>query len=232
MKTKLLLLAVGLMAPAWAAFVPLSIPYDWIELKNGRRLDKVMIHSCDTVTGKVGMLVAGEATTVALSDLPDEVANRVRELAPPATPAEIEAAREQERAARELARERELEFERVAASRPVRPVEVERSETSVQNENRERARVAAAAHDLARHYFTYEADPHSSVGYVFDRNFILEEPEPIAGWTGQWRVRGKVGIQYLTTNQGAVSRGTKDFELRIEAPPRGGRPQLVDVTVR
>ena len=231
-----LLLLAGMLGPAAGAFVPLSMPFEWLALKDGRRLNQVMLYSCDTVTGKVGALVGGEATTIALADLPDEVANRVRELAPPASEAEIAAEQQRERLAREQAAQRaddqvERTQHRVEATRAEqRQREIEREQSSITDERRERRVVATAAQELAAHYFTYEADPHSSVGYVFDRNVVLEDPEPIPGWTGQWRVRGRVGVQYVTNDLGMTGRGTRNFELRIEVPP-SGRPRLLDLRV-
>lgn len=231
-----LLLVLGLAGPLSAALVDFSFRYDRVELKNGRRLQDVTFKSYDTLTKKVGAVAGRQVMTLRLGDLPDDIVAKIKERIPEQTEAEIK--EEKKQAAEDLReakrRARELEKRAVAETKADRSaqrrLDVKRAEAAIDEESRVKTTVAAAAKELAYHYFKYEADPHSNVGYVFDSNIILEDPEPIPGWTNHWRVRGKVGVQYLTNNLGSVSRKTKEFELRIEAPPKG-KPKLLDVTI-
>ncbi|HVT72812.1 MAG TPA: hypothetical protein VHD61_06725 [Lacunisphaera sp.] len=232
----LLVLALGVANSASALLVDFSFTYPQVDLKNGRRLVKVTFKTYDTISGKVGAMTASEAMTVRLADLPDEIAARIKQRVPSQTEEEI---KEEKRAAADASaqakrRQRDLEKRTIASSNADRDAQrklnVKRAELTMEKEIRMDQTVAAAAREMANHYFKYEVDPNSSIGYVFDSNVLLDDPEPVPGWTNRWRVRGKVGIQYLTRNIGGVGRSTKEFELLIDAPP-SGKPKLVDVTI-
>jgi multidrug efflux pump subunit AcrA (membrane-fusion protein) len=238
MKTPLcfLLLVLGLATPAWAVLVDFSFRYDRLALRNGRELKDVVLKTYDTATGRVGAAAGRELFTVRLADLPADAAARIQELVPAQTAEEIKAEQEQAaadlKAARERAREREQAQQAAAKTDrdAQRSLDVKRAENAIEQAARTETDVTEAAKSLAEYYFTYEADRHSSVGYVLGKNLLLDTPEPVPGWTNRWRVRGKVGVQYLTRDQGAVGRNAKEFELLLEVPERGS-PKLVDVTI-
>lgn len=237
MKTLILFFGLALAGTASAALVKIHARYDRIDLKDGRRFENVVVQTYDTMTDRVMVLVEGkEATTVPLTALPDEVASLVRERIPLQSEDEmaaesthpVEGRADTGPHAKELGRHARVEAE--ADARAVRRFEAQRAETTAPRGDRAAANVAAAAEKLARHYFTYEADPHSSTGRVYDTHMLLDAPEPVSGWTNRWRVRGKVGLQYVTRDIGAMGRETKDFEMLIEAP-EGAPPKLLDITV-
>jgi len=238
MKTPLcsLLLALGLANPAAAVLVDFSFSYDRVALKNGRELRDVVLKTYDTATGRVGAAAGRELFTVRLTDLPADIAARIRELVPVQSAEQVKAEQDQAeaelKAARDRARERELALQAAAkADRDAqRNLDVKRAENAIEQAARTETDVADAAKSLAEYYFTYEADRHSSAGYVLGKNLLLDTPEPVPGWTNRWRVRGKVGVQYLTRDQGAVGRNAKEFELLLEVPERG-QAKLVDVTI-
>lgn len=231
-----LALALCVQGTASAILVDFSLRYDRIELKNGRVLEGVTLKTYDTQTGKVGAVTKKEALTVRVTDLPDEVATKVRQRVPVQTDEEVKAEKQQTAAnladAKRRAREQEkrLIVEDTKDRDARRKLDVKRAETVIARESRVEKDIASAAKEMATHYFTYEADPHSNVGYVFDTNVRLDDPEPVPGWSNRWRVRGKVGVQYLSNTGSMVRRGTKDFELLIDAPSTG-KPKLVEVTV-
>jgi len=230
------------MALAWmgtvnAALVDFSFRYDEVVLKNGRKLEKVTFTTYDTATRKVGAIVGARlATTIRVDDLPDDIVARIKERAPALTEDEmkVEKAQIDEDKADAKRRVRELEKRTQAEAKAnrdaQRTLDVKKAEMTLAKESQTEIAVSKAAKELATHYFTYEADKHSSVGYVFNSSVILEDPEPVPGWTNRWRVRGKVGVQYLTTNIGAVGRNTKEFEMLIDAPAKG-KAKLVDITI-
>lgn len=238
MKTSLLLLAFALLGTAHAALIKIHARYERLDLKDGRRLENVVVQTYDTMKDRVVVLVEGrEATTVPLTVLPDEVAALVRERIPLQSEDEMatESTHPVEGRADTRQREKDLDrharIEAEADARAVRRFKAKEADTiAAPRGDRAAANVAAAAEELARHYFLYEADPHSSIGRVYDTQLMLDSPEPVSGWTDRWRVRGKVGLQYVTRNIGAMGRETRDFEMLIEAPA-GAPPKLVDITV-
>lgn len=232
-----ILLALCLASPASALLVSFSFNYDRMTLRTGRELRAVTLKSYNTQTGKVAAVIgAKQLATFRIDELPEEVAARVRQMAPAQSAEEIRA--EQRQAGEDLKaakrRVQEVEQSKLAEAKADRAarrkLDVRKAEVSIEQEPQIAPKIAAAARQMATHYFTYEADPHSSLGYVFDSSVILDDPEPVPGWADRWRVRGKVGIQYLTRNMGAVGRSSKDFEVLIDAPPKGS-PKLVEVTV-
>jgi hypothetical protein len=226
-----------LLGSSSAVLVDFDFRYDRVELKNGRKLENVAFRTYDTLTGRVGA-VAGEkqALTLRFADLPDEIAARIRERAPVQTEDEVKAEKKEAEEAKSEARRRSRELEQRGAEAAKadrdaqRQLDVKRAEAEMQRQGRAATTVAEAAKTLATHYFTYEADRYSSAGYVFGSDVLLEDPEPVPGWTDRWRVRGKIGVQYLTRNAGAVGRNFKEFEMLIDAPAKGS-PKLVDVTI-
>lgn len=231
-----LALALCVQGTASATLVDFSFRYDRVELKNGRILEGVTFKTYDTQTGKVGAVTKREALTVRVTDLPDDVATKIRQRAPVQTDEDVEA--EKRQAATKLAdakrRAREQEKRLVAEDQKDRDarrkLDVRQAEGSIDKESRVERDIATAAKEMATHYFTYEADRHSNVGYVFDSSVRLDDPEPVPGWSNRWRVRGKVGIQYLSNTRSMVRRETKDFEMLIEALGNG-KPKLIEVTV-
>jgi hypothetical protein len=238
MKSFILKLALALcvQATASAILVDFSFRYDRVELRNGRVLEGVTFKTYDTQTGKVGAVTKKEALTVRVTDLPDNIATKIRERVPVQTDEDVKA--EKQRAAANLAdakrRAREQEKRLMAEDKKDRDarrkLDVKRAEVAINKESRVERDIASAAKEMATHYFTYEADPHSNIGYVFDTSVRLDDPEPVPGWSNRWRVRGKVGVQYLSNTGSMVRRGSKDFELLIDAPA-SGKPKLVDITV-
>ncbi len=233
----ILALALGIAGPAIAVVVDFEFRYDKVQLKNGRSLEDVVFKTYNTANERVTAVTGKrQAMSVRLADLPEEIVARIKERVPVLTEQEASEDKTQVKESRQEAKTRAREIEKraaveVKANRDAqRRLDVGQAAAARAEESRQRAEVARAARTLASHYFTYEADPYSSVGYVFGSNIILEDPEPVAGWSNRWRVKGKVGIQYLTRDAGAVGRNTKDFELLIDAPAKG-KPKLVDVTI-
>lgn len=233
----MVLLACGIIATASATLVDFRFPYEKVVLKNGRTLENVVFSTYNTATGRVGAVAGGrQAMTLRLADLPDDVIARIRERVPPQSEDEIQVEKVQkaEDKAEAKRRARELEKRTLAEAKAnrdaQRKLDVKKAEVAIEKAGQTEAVIAKAAKEFATHYFTYEADPHSSAGYVFNSNVILEDPEPVSGWNNRWRVRGKVGVQYLTRNIGAVGRNTKEFDMLIDVPAKG-KPKLVGITI-
>jgi len=127
--------------------------------------------------------------------------------------------------------EKRQQAEATANRNAQRNLDVRRAEPVNQGNSTTEDEIARAAGGLARHYFRYEADKYSSQGLVFDTDVILEYPELVAGWGNRWRVKGKVGVQYVTRNAGGFDRKNRDFEMLIEKPEKGP-PKLVDITLK
>ncbi len=236
MPTWKLAFALVLVVPAFAAHFDFSFHYDKLTLKTGRELRNVTLKGYTTQTGKVDAVMGRQLATFRLGEFPAEVVARINQVVPAQTPEEIKEEKAQSADERKAAKRRVQTLERgnLAAAKADRDaqrhLDVKKAEAAIDQESQVQAKVAIAAKTFASHYFRYEADPNSSKGYVFDSNVLLDDPEPVPGWTNRWRVRGKVGIQYLTRNIGSVGRETKDFEILIDAPP-GATPKRVDISM-
>jgi hypothetical protein len=229
------LIALIAFSRASAALVDFRLQYDRIDLKNGKTLQGVTLKSYDSVTGKVGAVAGRSLLTIRIVDLPDSIAARVKELVPPLSEEEMKAEKRKAEDDLKAAKRRNQYLEKSArndakANRDAqRKLDVKRAEVTIEKQGKSEADIIAAAKGMAEHYFRYEADPNSSRGYTFDSSVLLGDPEPVPGWTNRWRVRGKVGIQYLTRNIGAVGRSSKDFEMLIDVSA-DGKPKLVEIT--
>lgn len=82
------------------------------------------------------------------------------------------------------------------------------------------AEVAKFAKERAGAYFKYRDDPHSNIGAVIGSDIFLENPKPVPGWTGRYRVEGSAYRQYINNQASGFGRGGK------ERPMSGINPDL------
>ena len=222
---------------ACAEHVAVDRRFPELNLKNGSVLAPVKILSYDPDLGSVNVVAGKFLTKVDTKQLPDEVIRQLESLKPKRTEAEKiklqQRSADAELAAQKRAAQREenahTEYQATRAAQLALDVSLKGSE-----KDREAAiedQVAKAAETYARSYFKYQNDPHSSVGYVLDSDFQMNDPEQVPGWTGRWRVSGTAGVAYATNTGGSLGRKVRDFEILLETSPKG-RLKVIELRVK
>ncbi len=226
-----------LAVQAAAVVVEVQLPYKELRLKDGTRLTDVAIKSFNTTAGTALLLVKKDLISLRLSLLPDEVSARLKELAPVLSKEEQEAEKKQEAEERQLAarnaerRQLQAEDEVRAARAASRQLNVQTREQAGKKTDRILEEVAIVAEARARVYFKYEDDPLSNIGAVVGADLRLEDPEPVPGWTGRYRVCGTAYRQYVNNQSSGFGRGHKDFEILVDTSEHG-KPKVVDLSVK
>lgn len=230
-----LVLLVGVTAQAF--LFDFSISYPLLTLKSGKVYKNVTLTSYDAVSGKVSARANGMLTTMRIEELPDDVVARIKERVPQLSEEQIKEKRQQAKDDALEAKRRASELEKrqldeVKANRDTkRQLDAKKAGSVIVKEAATADEIEKTAMRLAKHYFTYEADKHAPVGWTFDTNILLDDPEPVPGWTNRWRVNGKIGTTSLSQTFGSIERKSRNFEMLIEAPEKG-KPKLIDVTLK
>ena len=118
-----------------------------------------------------------------------------------------------------------------AAREATRNLNVKQAETGGTKSDKEIEEVAKVAATQAKIYFTYQDDPHSNIGAVIKSDLQMDDPEPVPGWAGRYRVSGTAYRQYINNQSSGFGRGTKDFEILIQTSERK-KPEIVDIWVK
>lgn len=233
----LLPLALLLTVPAAALVVDVNLPYKELRLKDGMLFTDVAVRSFNTLTGTATLVVSKDLISVRTTLLPDEVAARLKALAPVQTPEEIEAEKKQDAADRLKAaetaerRQKQAEDEAQAARAASRSLNVKTAgETAVQPD-RVLAEVAKFAEERAKAYFKYQDDPLSNIGAVVGSDIFFENPEPVPGWTGRYRVEGKAYRQFINNQASGFGRSAKEFEILVQTRD-GKKPEIVEIRIK
>lgn len=235
---RLLLLLAGVLAlSATAAVVEVNLSYKNLRLKNGLVFSEAIIRSVNTSAGTAMLLADKELVSVRTSQLPDAIEARLKEITPAQTKEEREEARTQETADRQRAAERAERRQRMAEEEARATQAASRSlnvrqaaETAARYENLPNE-VAEFAAQRARAYFRYQSDPHSNVGAVIDSDIFLENPEPVPGWGGRYRVEGVAYRQYVNNRASGFGRDGQEFEIIIQTHERK-KPEIVEIRIK
>ena len=228
--------AVAVAASATATVVEVRMPYKEMRLKDGLLLNDVAVKSFNTMAGTVVLLSNKELISVKGTLLPDEVATRIKELTPVLTKEEMAAEKKQEAAELKLAaetaerRQRQAEDEAREVRTANRNLNIKTTEQA-QTDAQVLAEVAGIAEARAHSFFKYQADPHSNIGAVTGVDVQLEDPEPVPGWSGRYRVNGSVYRQYINSQISGFDRSNKAFEMLIQTHDRK-KPEIVEIRIK
>jgi hypothetical protein len=238
MKPRFLLpLILALAIPAAAVVVDVNLPYKGLRLKDGTVLAEVAVKSFNSTAETVLLLTNKELTSLPASLLPDEVNTRLKGLVPAQSDAEQAAAKAREAEKYEKAvqraerRQREAEEEAKAAREATRNLNVKQAETAATRADKVLEDVAQFATNQAKIYFKYQDDPFSNIGAVLGSDLILDDPEPVPGWNGRYRVEGTSYRQYVNNQFSGFHRNTKEFEILVQTHDRK-RPEIVDIRIK
>ena len=91
--------------------------------------------------------------------------------------------------------------------------------------------VAKFAESRARAYFKYQDAPNSNIGAVVSSDIFLENPEPVPGWTGRYRVEGVAYRQYINNQASGFGRSGQQFEILIQTR-EGKQPEIVEIRIK
>jgi hypothetical protein len=233
----LLPLACLLAAKATALVVDVNLPYKELRLKDGMLFSEVTVRSINTSAGTAVLLTNNVLISVRTSLLPDEVNARLQALAPVQTKEEQAEEKRQEEADRQKAaekaerRQRMAEEDAQAARAANRDLNVRAAERTATKADLVLAEVAKFAEERARVYFKYRDDPYSNIGAVIGSDIFLENPEPVPGWTGRYRVEGSAYRQYINNQASGFGRGGKEFEMLIQTSEIK-KPEIVEIRIK
>jgi hypothetical protein len=235
---RLLLPLAGLLAvQAAAVIVEVNLPYKELRLKDGLLFTDVAVRSINTSTGTVMLLVNKDLVSVRSSMLPDDVSARLKAMAPAQTTEEMEAEKQQLAADRKKAaenaerRQRMAEEEAQAARAATRTLNVKQAAENAARTEAIPDEVAKFAEQRARAYFRYQSDPHSNIGAVINSDIFLDNPEPVPGWGGRWRVEGVAYRQYINNQASGFGRSGQEFEILIQTHEHK-KPEIIEIRVK
>jgi len=238
MLRRLLFLPLWLLATqASAIVVVLHLPYKELRLKDGTLLSDVAVRSFNTTAGTATLRLKNELISVPTSLLPDEVSAKLKELTPVLSKEAQEAEKAREEAERKRAaenaerRQLQAEEEAKAVRADSRKLNVKVAEAALAKPDPVLEEVAKFAETHARTYFKYQDDPGSNIGTVTSADLYLEDPEPVPGWSGRYRVEGKAFRQYINNQASGFGRGSKEFEMLIQTR-EGKKPEIVEIRVK
>ena len=233
----LLSLALVLVVKSAATVVDVNLPYKDLRLKNGTVLAEVAVKSFNSTAETVLLLANKELISLPASVLPDEVNARLKELAPALSKEELVAAKAREAALYEKTvqkaehRQQQAEEEARAAREANRNLNVKQAENAAPKGDKLIEEVAKVAATQARIYFTYQNDPHSNIGAVLGSELQMDDPEPVPGWAGRYRVEGTAYSKYINNQSSGFGRSAKEFEILIQTSDRK-KPEIVDLRVK
>jgi hypothetical protein len=238
MKHRFLLPLAGLLAVHAAALVvDVNLPCKNLQLKNGLMFSDVVVRSVNTSAGTAMLLIDKDLVSVRTAQLPDDVTARLKDLIPAQTSEEMAEAKAQEAAERKLAADRAERRQRMAEEEAKAERAASRSlnvKAAAERTARYEAlpdEVAKFAEQRARAYFRYQADPHSNIGAVVNSDIILENPEPVPGWGGRYRVEGVAYRQYINNQSSGFGRSGQEFEMLIQTHERK-KPEIVEIRIK
>ena len=233
----LLPLTLALAVKAAALVVDVNLPYKELRLKDGTVLTDAAVKSFNTTADTALVLASKGLVSLPASLLPDEVNTRLKSLVPSLSKEELVEAKVHEAEKYEKAmkkaerRQQEAEDEAKAAREATRNLNVKRAETAETKNDQVLEEVAKVAATQAKIYFKYQDDPWSNIGAVVGSDLQLDDPEPVPGWTGRYRVSGTAYRQYINNRSSGFGRGTKEFEILIQTRERK-KPEIVDIRIK
>ena len=233
----LLPLVLALAVKAAAVVIDVNLPYKNLRLKDGTELAEVAVKSFNSTAETVLLLSNKELVSVQTSLLPDEVRARLRELVPNLTPEEQAAAKAREaeiydKAAKRAEHRQEVAEEEARKDREAnRSLNVKLAVDDATRKDKVLEEVAQVAAKQAKIYFKYQDDPLSNIGAVTGSDLQLDDPEPVPGWSGRYRVNGTAYRQYINNQGSGFGRGAKNFEMLIQTSDNK-KPEIVDISVK
>ncbi len=205
------------ITPAVADHVPLNLRYHRISLSNGRILKDVTLNSLNRESGIIYVLEDKQLKPYPRALFPGFVTDRIdaRAAEEPAAPTRDEPTAPPPTKAPD----------RLAPGAPgdTSPEALAAREAAILDA------VAAKAREAALRHLRYKIRTGSGYTTVTDADVELDPPEPVAGWTHRYRVRGDGFYSYYESVGGAFHRRSRGIEIILEAPSPS-RVKVLDLT--
>lgn len=235
---RLILSLAGLLAvQAAAVIVDVNLPFKELRLKSGMVFTDVAVRSVNTSAGTIMLAVNKDLISIRLSMLSDEVVARLKGLTPAQTSEERETEKQQEAADRKKAvenaerRQRLAEEDAQAVRTASRDLNVKAAAESAAKIEAIPGEVAKFAEERARAYFKYQSDPHSNIGAVINSDIYLDNPEPVPGWGGRFRVEGVAYRQFINNQSSGFGRSGQEFEMLIQTHETK-KPEIIEIRIK
>ncbi|HEX7630833.1 MAG TPA: hypothetical protein VF388_01765, partial [Lacunisphaera sp.] len=228
----------GLLAvSAVAAVVDVNLPWKNLRLKNGLMFPDATVRSINPSAGTAMLQIDKDLISVRTSQLPDDLTAKLKEMTPAQTPEEIAEAKAQDAAERKRAadqaerRQQQAEEEARAVRAASRDLNVKAAAETAAKREAIPDEVAKFAEQRAKAYFRYQADPLSNIGAVVSSDIFLENPEPVPGWGGRYRVEGVAYRQYINNQSSGFGRSGQEFEILIQTYEHK-KPEIVEIRIK
>lgn len=219
--------------------VMVDFHYPKLALKDGREFKNVTVKSYDLVTERVTVLIDRSMNSWPIAWLPDEISARLNEVAPKVSAEDLnrerKALQNDKLADEKRAKARVIDNQKYAIKeqreirKDARKLNTKRAEIEMTKVAQTPSDVAKVANDYARRYFNSATEPGMAGMISLEGDVDLSDPEPVPGWSGRWRVKGKSFNKYYHS-QGGVSSRSRDFEILIQTKEHG-KPEVVDFTL-
>jgi hypothetical protein len=97
--------------------------------------------------------------------------------------------------------------------------------------NDDPAQHAEAALAKARNYFRYEYRQGSNSTRTTSLSIEIDETEPVQGWEGRFRTKGKALLNVFNSNGRSYQNQTQEFEILTERK-NGQAIKVIDLTLK
>ena len=235
---RIIISLAGLLAvQAAAVIVDVNLSFKELRLKDGMVFTEVAVRSFNTAAGTAMLLVSKDLVSVRAVLLPDEVRTRLQELAPAQTADELAAEKQQEAADRLKAaenaerRQRQAEDEARATRAASRDLNVKVAAQAAIQPDATVTEVTKFVEERTRAHFKYLADPWSNIGAVIGSDVFLENPEPVPGWGGRYRVEGVAYRQFINNQASGFGRDGQPFEILVQTR-EDKKPEIVEIRIK
>jgi hypothetical protein len=216
---KALLLIVSVCTAA-AAVHPIQVPFESLELIDGRTFKNGSFKSFDDVKRTVTIFADRKALTVPLASLPQDYVAKIKARVPERSPEEIA----------EEKKQREAEARAAQKKQDSRTTKKEGISDEI---DRDRRKAALKTADREEEYRLKLPELVLRAAEVRAQNFFAGEryelytPEMIPGWEGRWRVPGRV---WNYRRKGSGYPADRDIDVTVEAKGKQ-TPRVLDIEV-
>lgn len=208
-----LLLSLGLFASGQAQDSKPTLEFERLDLRDGRKLRKVVVKNYDVEKGSLLLVASGKAMIVSVDLVPEPFRSKLKEEAPKAGSSTSS-----------------TPPPRPSTPSNYRPTPAEPSQPSVASQpSIDPEAHKSAALERAQNFYRYEHKAGSDSIRVTALNFETDDPEAITGWESRYRIQGRVLLEYYDSKGSSFNRTTDRFEVITEQKGKGSI-KVIDFT--
>jgi hypothetical protein len=213
-------------AMAAASVQKVNLEFDSLTLRDGKKIERVVIQSYDPDNGKVIMLAKRHLVSYQIDQLPEDAAQQIVEFQPAATVGKPKIVRTPKSPVAHDAAP--------SAGKPVSATAIVVTPLSAVDESMRREQLRAAqsqalmlarakqlAGQRADRYYRLEFHPAVGSLLIIAQSTQVADPVAIAGAEGRYRIAGTIGLQYFDDHGRDANRVMQPFEVLV-GPDRHG----------